>query len=90
MLFNNSFVCKRPPVLNDPWRPPKEIPPAGINMAVVNRMIIKLNYKMKLNEESTICDSGLILDTQYNTEFDGQEIIEEYKNGNIFGKQVPF
>ena len=45
---------------------------------------------MKLNEESTICDSGLILDTQYNTEFDGQEIIEEYKNGNIFGKQVPF
>ena len=43
MLFNNSFVCKRPPVLNDPWRPPKEIPPAGINIAVVNRMIIKLN-----------------------------------------------
>ena len=45
---------------------------------------------MKLNGESTACETGLILDTEYHTEFDGQEIIEEYKNGNIFGKQVPF
>ena len=90
MLFNNSFVCKRPPVFGRPLAASKRDTSSRYKYGRSQSNDHKTQLKMKFNEESTICDSGLILDTQYNTEFDGQEIIEEYKNGNIFGKQVPF
>ena len=45
---------------------------------------------MKSYGDQTYYDTDNYLGTEYQSEFDSQSIIEEYKNGNIFGKQVPF
>lgn len=45
---------------------------------------------MKLNEESNGYETENYLELNSHTDFDTQAILEEYKNGNIFGKQVPF
>ena len=41
-------------------------------------------------EQNTNYDNENYLETEFHSEIDSQAIIEEYKNGNIFGKQVPF
>ena len=41
-------------------------------------------------EQNASYDMDNYLETEYQNEIDSQAIMEEYKNGNIFGKQVPF
>ena len=41
-------------------------------------------------EQNSDYDNENYLETEFNSGIDSQTIIEEYKNGNIFGKQVPF
>ena len=41
-------------------------------------------------DQNTNYDDENHLESEYQCEIDSEAIIEELKNGNIFGKQVPF